>query len=58
MSFVDPESVVAFEGQRRTYDQGTLEEHDASGDPFVQLRAWLDDAEAAGVTEPPQLALL
>ena len=53
MSSVDP----GFEGTRRTYDLGPLDEADADHDPFLQLRRWLDDAEAAGVIEPTAMTV-
>lgn len=57
MSGVDPQIPPAFEGQRNTYDLGGLDEADAHHDPFFQLRAWLDEAEAAGVMEPTAMTV-
>ena len=58
MSMVDPESTLhGFEGSRRTYDLGSLDEADVDHDPFVQLRTWLDRAEAEGVIEPTAMTL-
>ncbi len=61
MSGVDPASVVpgpaAWKGARSTYDLGVLTEEGAAADPFDQLRGWLDDAEAAGVTEPTAMVV-
>lgn len=43
---------------RREYGRGVLDEGDVSGDPLVQLRAWLDEALAAEeVAEPTAMAL-
>ncbi len=53
MSGVDP----AFEGSRTSYETGELSDSSISPDPFVQLRRWLDDAEAADVREPTALTL-
>ena len=61
MSGVDPPSVVpgpaAWEGVRSTYDLGVLAEEVAAADPFDQLRAWLRDAEEAGVPEPTAMVV-
>jgi pyridoxamine 5'-phosphate oxidase len=38
--------------RRTDYDWGVLTEADVDPDPVLQLRRWLDDAEAAGVAEP------
>jgi len=57
VSGVDPEVPPVFEGDRTTYDADVLLEDAASADPFVQLRAWLDAAIAAGVTEPTAMTL-
>ena len=55
---VDPESTISgFEGARRTYDLGSLDESSVHHDPFVQLRDWLDRAEAEQVIEPTALTL-
>lgn len=53
MSGVDP----SFEGPRVSYDTGELSDSSVAPDPFVQLRRWLDDAEAADVREPTALTL-
>ena len=50
---VDP----AFEGSRVSYETGELSDSSIADDPFVQLRRWLDDAEAADVKEPTALTL-
>jgi pyridoxamine 5'-phosphate oxidase len=42
---------------RADYDWGVLVEDDADADPFVQLRRWLDEAEAAGEPEFNSMAL-
>lgn len=58
MSSVDPEiPPAAFEGTRRSYEIGALDEADADRDPFRQLRRWLDDAVAAEVTEPTAMTV-
>jgi len=41
-----------YEGERVDYTRAVLLEADAPDDPFVLLRAWLDDAVRAEVTEP------
>ncbi|MFN8050078.1 MAG: pyridoxamine 5'-phosphate oxidase [Acidimicrobiales bacterium] len=61
MSGVDPEfthtDVPGYEGERLTYDIGELIESEIDTDPFAQLRRWLDDAEAAGVSEPTAMTV-
>lgn len=42
---------------RKTYAQATLGEADVDPDPFAQLRAWLDDATRAELTEPNAMIL-
>ncbi len=37
---------------RLTYERGVLDETSVAADPVVQFRTWLDEAFAAGVSEP------
>lgn len=46
-----------YEGVRRTYDVGALDEGDVDPDPLVELRRWLDDAVAAAVPEPTAMTV-
>lgn len=46
-----------FEGVRRSYDVGSLDESDVDPDPLLQLRRWLDTAVAAGVPEPTAMTV-
>jgi pyridoxamine 5'-phosphate oxidase len=40
-----------------THDHGPLDVNDLDPDPLVQVRSWLEDAEAAGVVLPNAMAL-
>lgn len=42
---------------RSDYDRGALRRADVDPDPLAQLRSWLDDAAAAGVSEPLGMAV-
>jgi pyridoxamine 5'-phosphate oxidase len=42
---------------RREYANEPLNEGDVAADPFVQFRAWFDQAERAGVREPNAMSL-
>jgi pyridoxamine 5'-phosphate oxidase len=42
---------------RKSYELGTLEDHEAAGEPLLQFRAWLEDAIAHGVPEPNAMTL-
>lgn len=53
----DSDPVPGYEGERAVYDMGDLEETDVAADPFVQMRRWLDDAEAAQVPEPTAMTV-
>ncbi len=53
----DPADPTEWDGTRLTYDVGTLEEADAPPDPIELLRTWLDDAIAAGATEPTAMTI-
>lgn len=53
MAGIDP----SFEGTRKIYDMGSLDEADVSLDPLIQLRVWLDEAVAAKVLEPTALTV-
>jgi pyridoxamine 5'-phosphate oxidase len=57
MSSVDPQIPGGYEGQRNTYDIGSLDDGSVEHDPFVQLRHWLDDATAARVPEPTAMTV-
>lgn len=46
-----------YEGVRRTYDVGTLDESDVAADPMTQVRRWLDEAVAAAVPEPTAMTV-
>jgi pyridoxamine 5'-phosphate oxidase len=49
---------VKIESDRsHAYEPGSLEENGLLGDPVAQLRAWIDDAYAAGVGEPNAMCL-
>src|SRR5690554_3571475 len=37
---------------RKSYEQGSLEEHEVRDDPFVQFEEWFADAMKAGLPEP------
>lgn len=37
---------------RKSYEQGSLEDHEALHDPFVQFEEWFADAMKAGLPEP------
>lgn len=42
---------------RRSYLLGTLDEAEVDPDPLVQLAAWLEDADRAGLVEPNAMVL-
>jgi pyridoxamine 5'-phosphate oxidase len=42
---------------RHSYDRDTLDESRAALDPFVQFKAWIDDALAADLREPNAMTL-
>jgi pyridoxamine 5'-phosphate oxidase len=42
---------------RREYQRSGLAEADVAAEPIAQLRRWLDDAIAAGVTDPSAMVL-
>lgn len=46
-----------FAALRREYASEPLNERDVAGDPFVQFRAWFEQAERAGVREPNAMSL-
>lgn len=46
-----------YEGVRRTYDVGSLDEADVAPDPMAQVRRWLDDAVDAAVPEPTAMTV-
>lgn len=46
-----------FDDLRREYDDAPLDPADLHADPLQQLRAWIDAAAAAGVSEPNGMAL-
>src|SRR5690242_19221264 len=43
--------------QRRAYADRGLDERDLAADPYEQLRRWLGEALAAGLTEPTAMVL-
>lgn len=45
------------QAMRRSYELGGLAEEDLAPDWLTQLRAWLTDAETAGLTEPNAMIL-
>lgn len=47
----------AFIGPREEYVLAALDESDLAQDPIIQLHAWLQDAEGAGVLEPNAMCL-
>jgi pyridoxamine 5'-phosphate oxidase len=49
--------VTDFAALRREYANEPLNEGDVAADPFVQFRAWFDQAERAGVREPNAMSL-
>jgi pyridoxamine 5'-phosphate oxidase len=49
--------VTDFTGLRREYANEPLNEGDVAADPFVQFRAWFEQAERAGVREPNAMSL-
>jgi pyridoxamine 5'-phosphate oxidase len=53
----DDPAGTAWAGTRISYDVGTLDEAAAPDDPFTLLRAWLDEAIAAGVSEPTAMTV-
>lgn len=46
-----------YEGVRRSYDVGSLDESDVAADPVAQVRRWLDEAVAASVPEPTAMTV-
>jgi pyridoxamine 5'-phosphate oxidase len=53
----DLDDNARLQAMRRSYEQGGLAEDDLAGDWLTQLRAWLTDAETAGLTEPNAMIL-
>ncbi len=52
-----PYEPVPVAALRRSYERGELREHELAGDPFAQFARWLQDALAAGLTEPNSMIL-
>src|SRR6187431_2346887 len=48
---------TAWDGTRVSYDVGILEDAAAPADPLELLRAWLDDAISAGLSEPTAMTI-
>ena len=48
---------VSFDHLRHEYERATLFEEDLDQDPFVQFRAWFDDAENEGLPLPDAATL-
>jgi pyridoxamine 5'-phosphate oxidase len=44
-------------GERKSYEQGELEEGAAASEPLAQFRRWLDEAFAAKAAEPTAMTL-
>ena len=58
MSMVDPESVTkGFEGVRASYEMDSLDEGGVDHDPFIQLRAWVDEATDRQLIEPTAMTV-
>lgn len=43
--------------QRKSYEQGTLEEHQTASEPLLQFDAWLAEAFKRGIPEPNAMTL-
>ena len=48
----------SLEDHRKSYELGSLDDHEAANEPLQQFRAWLDEAIAGGVPEPTAMTLV